>query len=192
MPRKEDQKKRWIKKVGFEKFYETKDPWGVEGDKEEIKKARQIISLMKPSYLKGMDLGCGEGHYTQMYSKYCKEMLGCDISLNAIRRSKELYSDRIETFQFDIRKAFPKELSKKFDIVLCGEMLYYIEPEHYKNVIDNIYSLMSSKCQLIISAGHYFTEKEFKNMFSKIKFTDIIKNPSKGGTYSLIMSGKKY
>jgi len=191
MPRDEDKKQRWVKEVGFDEFYNIEDPWNIKGDREEIRKVNDITSLMHGGYSNCMDIGCGEGYTSMMYYDYCNSIIGYDISKNAIDRANTLYGDKMTFIEGDIRDGFSKDLKGKFDLVLCNEVLYYIEPQFYSKVAENIYSLLSTNGQLIISAGHYFTQIDFETIFDKMQFSDVIQIPSKGNTYSLIMSGTK-
>jgi 2-polyprenyl-3-methyl-5-hydroxy-6-metoxy-1,4-benzoquinol methylase len=194
MPRTDDEKKRWVG-VEFEQFYNKADPWNIKDDDEEYKKAERILSLMVTDnstdidkFDKGIDLGCGEGHFTNLYADRCQEMIGCDLSGSAVKRAQERYGENVSFFQWDLLDCFPEKINGQFDLVLCNEVLYYIEPENYDSLTRNIYSLMRPDGSIIISVGHYFTISDIEKLFDRIDFTKTIQKESKG-TYSLMMSG---
>ena len=127
MPRKKDNKKRWINLINWDRFYAKLDPFEIKDNSEELEKNDHIIKLIDKDTNNLIDLGCGEGVMTSTYKPKVSNLYACDVSEIAISRAKKSYGQIVEFFAWDITKSFNKKLLGKFDTVICNEVLYYIE-----------------------------------------------------------------
>lgn len=177
---------KWNMRVSPDVFYlEKDDPFNMKDNKEELIKANIIRSIIDYQKIKdkedAIDIGCGEG----LYTKQVYNILGCDISPTAIKRAGEGF------FVYDITKS---SLKKKYKIVILSEVLYYIQPDMWGLVAENIYNCMDSDADFIISVGQYFNEEDIIGIFSEINFDIIIKlvmpHIKEKYGYYLIMKGK--
>lgn len=97
-----------------------------------------------------LDVGCGEGTLTDFLSeKQKKNYLGIDISDEAIKKAKQkrglnFVVTAVEDFLSD----------KKFDVIVCNEMLYYVD---FRKTINHLEKMMSDKGYVIVSL--YQTEE---------------------------------
>jgi len=178
MPR-EGAEPKWKLEMTPDEWYQTQpDPWRVSEKEEEMEKAQTIYSMI-PEADTGIDLGCGEGIFTKLYKRKIKKMWGVDISPTAIERAMEICPD-VEFLVHDITK--PLTLNK-VDVVLINEVLYYVHPNNWKDISNNVYNLMKSKGKLVITCGQFFTLKDIVEMFPKIRFTTFYK---KGNWFTMI------
>ena len=185
MPRK-GAKGKWNLKMSPDEWYKTPDPWKVFFNEEEENKCSFICSLIEYNGI-GIDIGCGEGYFTECYASI-KDFFGWDISRLAIGRAKSRRHNA-RYFVADItQKGF---LGKDIETIILSEVLYYIHPSKWEIVAENIYNLLKDNGQLILSVGQYFTESDIRKIFSRIEFDKVFKLPSEKYEYNLIMSGRK-
>ena len=85
MPRK-GAKGKWNLKMSPDEWYSKPDPFNIFCSYEEDNKASIICSLLDYGGT-GMDVGCGEGLFTERYT-HMKDFIGMDISHIAIGRAK--------------------------------------------------------------------------------------------------------
>ena len=120
------------------------------------------------------------------------EIFACDVSSKAIERAKHYYGNIINFFAWDITKDFESKFLKKFDLVICNEVLYYIDPKKYPQVVNNIFSLLNNNGYLILSLGHYFDITDVKVSFKKLNIDFHKEIKRSNGNYYLIVGGKLY
>ena len=188
MPR-EGAERRWeVDKKPLDEWYAVEDPWHIRTDPDELKKTMEILKhLRNEKYGIGMDMGCGEGFFTEMYADHCDLMLGCDISNVAIRRARKNHRS-VNFFQWDIRKGIPN-LKNKLDLIICSEVLYYLPPEDCRKVAKNIYGMLKPGGHLIICLTHYYLLKDLYDMFKEIDWNTMTNFDYKDD-YTLIIGGK--
>ena len=77
------------------------------------------------------DIGCGEGIYLNNLHKLGKEVLGCDVSKDALKLSPKEFT----IFQADITK--PIFLNRKYDLIICFEVAEHIGKQYSMRLINN-------------------------------------------------------
>ena len=184
MPRK-GAKGKWNLKMKPDEWYKKPDPWGVYFNTEEENKCSFICSLIDYGGF-GIDVGCGEGWFTESYANI-KKFLGIDTSFIAIGRAK----GRVHKAKYLVGDIRMEGYKLDVDTVVLSEVLYYIHPDYWKTVSNNIKNMLKKKGQFIISVGQYFTESDIKKIFPWCEFDQVYKLPSKKYEYNLIMSGRK-
>lgn len=113
--KKEENQKHWDK-------YAKNHPDAVQGasfDADlvilENEFVQKLLKKIKPSNL--LDVGCGNGQRTKLFSKYAKNILGIDYSKEMVKQAKKLENKKVQFEHADIWKFSPE---KKFDaIVTC-------------------------------------------------------------------------
>jgi SAM-dependent methyltransferase len=70
-----------------------------------------------------LDIGCGDGALTSRLSKNSREVIGLDISMEAIKRAKK-YESKDLTFSVHNIERDPLEGGN--GLIICGDVLYYI------------------------------------------------------------------
>jgi SAM-dependent methyltransferase len=126
----------------FENFYEREDPWGVRTNLRE--QYRYFVAL---NYI--LDVGCGEGHFTNKLIKLGTKIVGVDISETAIRRAKKLYGNNITFIRGDICEIqMPEEF---FDLIVCLEVLYYLSAKDVLKILKLFYKILKQGGRLLVS-----------------------------------------
>jgi len=187
MPRK-GAKKHWKLKMSPDEWYSKPDPWNVRDDIDERKKANWIFNNINKGEI-GLDVGCGEGHFTNLYKQKFNIMMGCDISLKAIERAIGKYHSCV-FFQWDMSKPIIN-LKEKVDTVICSEVLYYIDPKYLKLVSDNIIKLLKPHGKLVVSVSRYFTLQDINELFPDVFFHNVLSYDFKGDDCIIAIGEKR-
>jgi SAM-dependent methyltransferase len=142
---------------------------------------RLIAKYIKDLNFKSvLDVGCGEGSLLQSLSLAEKgyELNGIDLSENAIK----LAEDKIKCGIFKVIDISKVSMDKKFDLVICSEVLEHIEDD--VSAIKNIYKM--SKFVIItvpigklgaedLQVGHVrrYSKKDILNKLESVGFKII-------------------
>ena len=184
---------KWESLTDWDEFYKKIDPFNVYkkglsiGEKNKLD---DLIISIGQGGRRFLDIGCGEGYFTNFFSIFFDESCGSDISRTAINRANALYGKDITFFMWDISNSILKEFDNFYDCVLVSEVLYYIDPTKLPLVSENICRLVSPQGKLIISIGHEYTESHIVEIFPSIEWYKCIKIPGDKGIFSLLMEGK--
>jgi 2-polyprenyl-3-methyl-5-hydroxy-6-metoxy-1,4-benzoquinol methylase len=77
----------------------------------------------------GLDIGCGTGELTDKLVKYCKHVVGIDISTRMIEEAKKRHNkDNIEFITNDIDKYF-SSTQRTFDVVISIATFHHLDME---------------------------------------------------------------
>jgi peptidoglycan/xylan/chitin deacetylase (PgdA/CDA1 family) len=112
----------------FERIFGREpDPWRLEAPYERDK--YRLTLAMVPARVKhALELGCAEGHFTEMLAGKVRKLSAADLSFIALSRARKRCAGRrnVEFTQLD---AFAGELGGPYDLVVCSELLYYAATE---------------------------------------------------------------
>jgi 2-polyprenyl-3-methyl-5-hydroxy-6-metoxy-1,4-benzoquinol methylase len=125
----------------FEKTYEK--PSAVWTTTEPPKELVKLIESGKIKPCKAIDIGCGEGFYSIYLASKGFDVLGVDISENAIKYAKENAASRGVNVRFiamDI--ANMEQLKEKFDFVLEWAIMHHIMPPKSRKYIEDIRKIL--------------------------------------------------
>ncbi len=120
----------FLKKKDMEKHY-RQGGWRVEGPNGEIEKSRELISDRR--YARCLDVGAGLGHFTELVSLMCDEVLAIDIAENAILQTQKRLA-HLKNVHFKVRNL--REVGDTlgtFDLIILAEVLYYLGDERFPN-----------------------------------------------------------
>lgn len=158
----------------FNQMYTKANPWKFDNTIKDISRSATLIDLIKYGHFtKGLDIGCGEGVFTSRVSEYVDSIDAFDISENAIKRAQAKYgNDKIKFYTQDVREFTP---NNKYDLIVCLEMLYYLEKIEQKNVLDKISKSLDCSGVFIMSVvvsgkskyGEYFTFENITNLLNE-------------------------
>jgi SAM-dependent methyltransferase len=119
------------------KRYSTPDQFLI--DVLEKKALVKILSKFAP-YRNALDVPCGYGRNGERIKKFCKNLVGCDISMNMISEARrDCYSSLVIG---DI-KNLPFE-DNSFDLVVCIRLFHHFELEEIKIALDELLRVSSS------------------------------------------------
>lgn len=115
---------RLLSRLFFEWRYRSPDPYGVRSDEERGKYDHAFSLVGAKTYRRGLDLGCGEGWHTTRLSRFCREVVGVDLSRRAVARARRRC--RPPSVEYRVVDVARDELPGPFDYIFCGETLYYL------------------------------------------------------------------
>ena len=115
----------------FDWRHRNPDPWGYATETYEIFKYRRTLELLPaPAFGRILDVGCSEGLFTcQLAETYrSASVVGLDTSERALNRARARADAgpagaRIRFLTMDLLSERPEG---EFDLVVCGETLYYL------------------------------------------------------------------
>lgn len=129
----------------MEKWHMTNDPWNYENNPEDIKRKNILLSeIPSKNYKKVLDIGCGQGFITRDLPG--KQILGIDISHEAIKKAKVYESNRIKFLQsslFDLNR----NLKEEYDLIIISGVLY---PQYIGNSLNLVYLIID---KLLMDSG---------------------------------------
>ncbi len=114
----------------LEKWYQTPDPWGYEGNADDLNRRAMLLSVLpKKRYARVLDIGCGDGFVTHRLPGAA--IVGVDLSEKAIEYAKRRETPHIDYRQLSLFDLPGAELGR-FDLVVITGVLYpqYIGDGH--------------------------------------------------------------
>ncbi len=101
------------------------DPWGFETSPyEHAKYAASLAALPRPHYSKAFEIGCSLGVFTAQLALRCGQLLGVDVSEEALARARQRCADlpQVTLQRLRVPDEFP---AAAFDLVTVCEVGYY-------------------------------------------------------------------
>ncbi|MBU0647695.1 class I SAM-dependent methyltransferase [Patescibacteria group bacterium] len=124
-------------KAELEDFFKQHDPWGYEENKDDARRKDVLLSeIPDREYNKVLDIGCGHGFITRDLPG--KNIVGVDISDNAVKQAGKYANDRIGFMQADVFELNDK-LPDKFDLIVITGVLY---PQYIGNSVNLVYLII--------------------------------------------------
>ncbi len=84
----------------------------------------KIITELQLSSPLILDAGCSEGYFIKLLKERGYETIGCDLSINLLKKNYEIFHERNSLIQCDLT-ALPFR-DGAFDLILCSETLEHI------------------------------------------------------------------
>jgi SAM-dependent methyltransferase len=126
----------------FEKVYEK--PGAVWTETEPPKELIELIESGRIKPCKVIDIGCGEGFYSIYLASRGFDVVGIDLSENAIKHAKEnseKHGVNIRFLAMDIIGL--GELKEKFDFVFEWTLLHQIIPSSRQKYVENVSNILN-------------------------------------------------
>ncbi len=122
----------------LENFYKIPDPWNYEKNPEDLNRRAILLSVIPPKkYSKVLDIGCGNGFITRNLPG--DEIIGIDISENAINHARKTSPQHIKYFQYSLFDLPFLDLGQSFDLVVITGVLY---PQYIGNSEKLVYIII--------------------------------------------------
>jgi peptidoglycan/xylan/chitin deacetylase (PgdA/CDA1 family)/GT2 family glycosyltransferase/SAM-dependent methyltransferase len=105
-------------------FAAQTEPWRYSSEYEQVKYA-QTLGLLPPRRpRRALEIGCAEGHFTELLARRVTRLLATDISEIALRRAQGRCAGdgRVEFRRLDLST---EPVPGTFDLIVCSETLYY-------------------------------------------------------------------
>src|SRR5258708_2379563 len=160
-------------------FTQRQDPWGYEKSEYERQRFEKLLLLVQSvPHKRVLEIGCAEGHFTQMLGTICQDITALDLSRTALSRAKP----RVPKATFiHTTISEMQNFTKPFDLIICSEILCYVDKK--QEAIDKMaqntkYNLTSNAGLLALAIDPYFSKlKLVKKMYhmnlSEKKMTKI-------------------
>ena len=94
-----------------------------------------------------LDLGCGNGRFSNLYSKMCSKVVAIDPVDDF---SESFLHENIQFFKQDVMSHDPKE---QYDIIWCHGSMYQVAEGHGTKGIQKVISLLKPDGLLIVLEG---------------------------------------
>ncbi|HEX5280737.1 MAG TPA: SAM-dependent methyltransferase [Micropepsaceae bacterium] len=145
-----NQVKRWFKtgdkRFEFERLYlENPDPWDLRSCAYEREKYRRTLDKIVEqgrSAERVLEVGCSVGSFTAMLAEHFAEVVAVDFSDEAIARAAE-YCRGATNIRFIRSDLQSLKLDTGFDVIVCAEILYYIEKPRAQTVCTQLKRLLA-------------------------------------------------
>jgi SAM-dependent methyltransferase len=137
------------------------DPFGAELSqyRYQQRKYDSLLSMLpRRPYRNVLDVGCGLGTFTRKVAPFAENILGTDISAEAIEQARKLSAGHpnIAYSQQDVAAIAPPEAT--FDLIVLADTLYYIDPltdVGLKSIAGNLSTALAPG-GLLLLVNHYF------------------------------------
>ncbi len=145
-------------KESFEQVYEKPMAvWTQENPPEELV---ELVESGKIKPCKVIDIGCGEGFYSIYLASKGFDVLGIDISENAIKYAKENAKKKGVNVRFITMDLYNlSELKEKFDFVLEWAILHSVPFEKREKYVESVSHLLNKEGKYLSIC---FNEKDTK------------------------------
>ncbi len=110
----------------WEQIFESADPWNYNRGYEQTKYQQTLDLLPEGRIGRALELACAEGHFTQMLAPRVEDLVATDISEIALGRVAQACSGH-GNIRFALLDFRNDEIEGTFDLIVCSEVLYYIE-----------------------------------------------------------------
>jgi SAM-dependent methyltransferase len=146
----------------FDELYAgTSDPYGAELPqyRYQQRKYDSLLSMLpRRPYRNALDIGCGRGAFTRKLAPFAEQVLGTDISAEAVAQARKLSARHPNTaYSQDDMLAEPRQ-EAAFDLIILADTLYYIEPlteVGLKAIACNLAARLTPG-GLLLLVNHYF------------------------------------
>ena len=131
----------------FEELYAaTEDPWNfVTSRYERNKYNATLAALSRPSYDRGLEIGCSIGVLTASFALRCRHLLAIDVADQALAKARIRCRRFPHVFfrKMRVPSAWP---TGNFDLMVLSEVIYYLDQNDVAWLADRV-------CNTITAGG---------------------------------------
>jgi SAM-dependent methyltransferase len=163
----------------FENIYSIEDPWKLSGKQEQFR-YKLVMDYIKNIFqkpgLKVLELGCGEGSFTEYLDLEDYKITSVDISETAIERAKKKGLRNAKFVCNDMIEFVTGNDISCYDLILLMECIYYLSKEKKIVLIDLLRKKTNQDIRILISFPVnnkneiFFSEKRVIKKFSDFGF----------------------
>ena len=120
----------------FDELYASDpDPWRFKtSEYERAKYDETVAALEGRHFATGLELGCAIGELTHWLAPHVDDLLGVDVSEFALEEARK----RNPGVRFE-RREIPEEYPPgHFDLTVCSEVLYYLDPPAFEATLEKL------------------------------------------------------
>ena len=121
----------------FEQLYRaSSDPWGYRTSSYEHDKYQATLDALPPQPAGlCLEVGCSIGVFTALLAARCEHVVAIDFSLSALKLARR-HLEGVANVDL-LRASFPEQAPPgSWDVVVCSEILYYLQPRALDEAID--------------------------------------------------------
>ena len=133
----------------FDQLHAAEDPFGYRSRwYEERKRALLLASLPRARFNRGWELGCSNGVLTEALAPRCERLLATDISPRATFQARRnlAHLPHVQVHCASHPQQWP---AGRFDLIVCGEMGYYLAPEALPALRSGIHAALKDEGLLV-------------------------------------------
>ncbi len=109
---------------------------------------KKILSLFDPKDKKILDVGCGDGRYSEIFSTSCKKYVGIDLNEEMINKNNlNNHNSNTEYIHGNIINYKPND---KFDVIILSLSFHEIDIKEQGIALMNMLSLLEKDGEIII------------------------------------------
>ena len=177
-----NQMNRWFRtgdnRFEFERLYlEKSDPWELRSSAYERQKYKRTLDRIlerRKGSERVLEVGCSVGTFTRQLAENFQQVVAIDFSDEAIARAAE-YCGEKRTIRFIRSNLQSLKLNDAFDVIVCSEILYYIDRRHSAAVCTQLKRLLAPN-GVIVTVCEATSEPDFwENTLSR-KFRTVIED----------------
>lgn len=156
----------------FDRYYATPDPWGISRAmfRDRVLRRHLTRAIRNKSVL---ELGCGEGHLTQVIFHKARSVTAVDISDVAIARAKSL---NLRNARFETADLLETSF-EGYDVIAAIECIYYLSRQEQGTFLEKVAREHAGKMLLlsgpIIDYQRYFGHRRLLLQFKTLGFTVV-------------------
>ncbi len=125
-----------LKRREMSNKYRQPDPWGRQRRMSDVDAAVSLLPDVR--YGTCLDVGTGLGHYAERVGPVCEQVIAIDVCPTAIARARaRLHAIPNLVFQTRNIRRFTGA-SGPFDLIILGDVLYYLGDREFPNKFDHI------------------------------------------------------
>lgn len=112
------------------------DPWAHTSSYQQVKYEHNLKLLPSTPITRALELGCAEGYFTVPLAAHVDHLIAADISQIALNRAAKSCAEHgIENVSFLRLDMTLDPLPSDCDLIVCGEVLYYISGQKTLNTV---------------------------------------------------------
>lgn len=130
---------------------QDQDPWGAEVRwYEKRKRDLTLASLPRPTYRRGLEIGCSRGVLTRALAERCDRLVALDASARAAHLAGEGLADapHVEVRRLQVPEQWP---SGEFDLVVVSEVAYFLSPVALDGLVERIRGSLSPDGTVVLA-----------------------------------------
>ncbi len=126
---------RRLRAAHFDELYaRDPDPWDFATSEYEAAKYEATIAALDPPYASALEVGCSIGVLTARLAERCERLLAIDVAESALEQARA----RAPRATFERREVPEQWPDGPFDLIVCSEVLYYLDDTAVDRTIDEI------------------------------------------------------
>jgi predicted TPR repeat methyltransferase len=148
--------------MAFDRLYgEVADPFGSELPqfRYQQRKYEMLLSMLpERRYRQALDIGCGLGTFTRKLAPFVDQILGTDISAEALQQARKLSGAWPNIHYAERNLADSMDRDCLYDLIILADTLYYIDAltDQRLNAIAEATAKRLAQGGLLLVVNHYF------------------------------------